>query len=179
MTTRPPPGGWNWAKIGLLWSIAKNNEIKWKKFLPDGSNLPCYIQKEGWYTFHTGFGSLSTVGGCSGLNNPQYCKKWLKLPSFEDTPPLSDFFPRQIVINYEVEDISWHGGGLLAVYKRGDDNWATPRGLKLAQNRVAMINRQNNEKKGKNFYWMDQTYPDAFRERVGTHFIPNLGVLAL
>ena len=69
--------------------------------------------------------------------------------------------------------------GLLAVYKRGDDDWATPRGLKLAQNWVAMINRQNKEKKGKNFYWMDQTYPDAFRERVGTHFIPNLGVLAL
>ena len=31
----------------------------------------------------------------------------------------------------------------------------------------------------KNFFQMDQTYPAAFRNRVGTHFIPNLGVLAL
>ena len=41
--------------------------------------------------------------------------------------------------------------GLLAVYKRGDDDWATPRGLKLAQNWVAMINRQNKGKKRKKF----------------------------
>ena len=108
----------------------QNNEKKRKQFLPEGSNLPCYFQKQGWYAFLTEIGSLSTVGGCSGLNNPQYCKKWLKLPSFEDTPPLTPFFLRQIIINYEVEGISLHGSGLLAVYEGGDDDWATPRGMK-------------------------------------------------
>ena len=116
MMTGPPPGGWHWAKIGLLWSIAKIMKKKRKKFLPDGLNLPFCIQKEGWYAFHTKFGSLSTVGACSWLKIPQNCKKWPKLSSLKDTPPLTVFFLRQIIINYEEEGILWHGGGLLEVY---------------------------------------------------------------
>ena len=63
-----------------------------------------------------------------------------------------------------------------------DDDWATPRQLageigpkEGCYDRLPKTMKINE----KNFFRMDQSYPAAFRKRIGKHFKPNLGLLAL
>ena len=60
-----------------------------------------------------------------------------------------------------------------------DDDWA-PQAGEIGPNEGCYDRLPKTMKTNeKNFFQMDQSYPAAFRKRIGKHFKPNLGLLAL